>query len=141
MLQSGLRLQQATDRARGEASTPCRKQLRSLLPTAALYRSPVPSSSNSGRYLRLNVITLALMYSNLLPDCVHDCPTFLCVWMCVFSFGISFETIFLFLNTHPKAVRQMVLELAVLSLSCAFLKRFVCPMHPTMPWRYQHFVI
>lgn len=35
----------------------------------------------------------------------------------------------------------MVVKSAVLSLFCALLKRLVCPVHPTRPWRYQHFVI
>lgn len=75
----------------------------------------------------------------------------MCLWLshfvyvhgrvCIFRLGSSFETRFLFLNIKPKSVWQMVLELAVLSLSCALLKRLVCPTHPTMPWRYQHFVV
>lgn len=83
------------------------------------------------------------MYSNLFSNCVYECPTLcvcVCGRVCIFRFGSPFETRFLFLNIEPKSGWQMVLELAVLSLSRALLKRLVCPMHPTMPWRYQHFV-
>lgn len=54
------------------------RQLSSPLPTVALCRSPVPGRNNSDGYLMLNEEILVLMYSNLLPDCVYDCPTFLC---------------------------------------------------------------
>ena len=60
----------------------------------------------------------------------------------IFRFGSPFETRFLFSNVTQKSVPQMVPALAVLSFSCALLRRLfqhVCPMHPIMPWRYLQF--
>lgn len=143
MLQSGPRLHRAAERASGEASAACRCSSAPLCPQLLCAGALSFSSKDSGRYLMVNEMTLALMYSNLFSNCVYECPT-LCVCacgrVCIFRFRSPFETRFLFPNIKPKLGWQMVLELAVLSLSCALLKRLVCPMHPTMPWRYQHFV-
>ena len=82
---SRLRLQSGCSQGDGWQSRRRRErclgtQLSSLLPTAALHRSPVPGGSDSGRYLTLKEMALALMYSDLLPGCAYGCPT---LWVCV----------------------------------------------------------
>lgn len=105
---------------------------------------PCPSGSNASRHLVLTEMTPALIYSNVLLDCVYGQLALCQEWGGggkddIFRFSSPSGTRSLFINITQKWVQQMVPALAVLSQSCAWLQKllqYVCPTHRIMPRSY-----
>lgn len=112
-------------------------------------QQPCPRGSNAGRHLVLNEMTPALICSNVMLDCVYGQLVLCQEWGGggkddIFRFSSPSGTRSLFINITQKWVQQMVPALAVLSQSCAWLKRlfqYICPTHHIMPWSYLSFAL